>query len=254
MKLGPFFLCSMAIASMLVASACHSATGIVATYRKWGNMMLTVEVDDRGYGRMAEYLSGGKPSADNYSLVMPGGRTITVMRRKAVLGREGGEGWLVMDSLDYRDWLERRRRPLSSTIEQGPFREVGEARIGQWTGTRYVLTVRPGTSAEYGELVVLRRPDLVPLGRLLAENSLNGWRGHGMARIPAHQREMARLMAQGAPLKVGDYFTLVSLERRRVDPARFRLPARLLTRAELFRVLEPTPTSNKPPQFVDPPR
>lgn len=239
---------------MLAATTCQSATGIVATYRKWGNMVLTVEVDERGYGRMEEHLDGAGPSSNNYSLVMPGGRTITVMRKEALLGREWGTGWIVMDSLDYRAWLERRLRPLPNTAEQGPFREAGEAHIGQWTGTRYVLTVRPGTSVEIGELVVLRRPDLVPLGRLLAENSLNAWRGDAMARLPAYQRDMARLMAQGAPLKVGDHFTLVSLERRKVDRSRFRPPSRVLTRAELFRVLDPRPASNLPPQVVEPAR
>jgi hypothetical protein len=254
MKLGLLFLRGLATASILVATACQSATGIVATYRKWGNMALTVEVDERGYGRMQEHLSGEKPSGDNYSLVLPGGRTITIMSRKALLGGWAGEGLVVMDALDYSAWLERGHRSTPCVGEQGPFREAGETRIGQWTGTRYVLTVRPWTSVEYRELIILRRPDLAPLGRLLAENYLNSWKRYGMVRIPAYQRDMARLMAQGAPLKLGDNFTLISVERKRLDPARFRLPSRPLSRAELFRLLSPRPTSNKPPQIVIQPR
>ncbi len=244
----------LAIAMLLISTACHSATGIVATYRKWDNI-LTVEVDERGYGRLEERAEGAVGPATGYALVMPGGRTIMVMRRRALVGGTwAGEGWVVVDSLDRAAWLARwNRSPAPSLEEQGPFREAGETRVGQYIGTHYVLDVRPYTWVENKELVVLRRRDLVPLGRLLAENSLNAWKAYGMVRIPAYLRDMARLMAEGAPLKVGDNFTLISLEQRRVDRARLRPPSRVLTRAELFRLLEARPNSNKPPQLIEVP-
>lgn len=232
----------LAIASMLVATACQSATGIVATYRKHGTTTLTVEVDEKGYGRLDESGPGLDPS-QSYGLVMPGGRTLTVMSRKRLLGASAGEGWVVMDATDYSAWLARGSPPPPPAGEQGPFREAGEARVGQWSGTRYVLTVRPHGWVEIKELVVLRRPDLEPLGRLLGENSLNAWKTYGI-EPPAFQREMARLMARGAPLRVGDNFTLTALDRRKVDLARLRPPSPPLSRAELFRLLDARP---KPP-------
>jgi hypothetical protein len=115
---------------------------------------------------------------------------------------------------------------------QERYRPVGEARIGAWTGTRYLLPLTPFTHAQIEEIVVLRDPELAPLGRMLAASSRYAWEG-GAAPAAPYMIHMAELISDGAPLRLGDRWTLVSLERRPIDPARLERPARLLTREEV---------------------
>jgi hypothetical protein len=71
---------------------------------------------------------------------------------------------------------------------------------------------------------------------------------------PACFVQAARLMGEGVPLLADDPMqTLETLERRKNDPARFRLPSRVLTRAELAAAYKMAyPGSNLPPVLTTP--
>ena len=181
---------------------------------------------------------------DRYTLTTPEGRNLVVTREK--------DGWMVADAIDHccgRSVLAAAEIPEP----KGRFVESGAQKVGGWTGTGYRMST--GSCGAWTRFVVLREPGLEAFGRMLRRNLLHGAKERG---APACEIQAIELMGQGVLLWVDDpEVTLEKLERRSVDPARFRPPSRILSRAELFRRLgadSPGSPAIVAPTRRDPPR
>lgn len=227
------------------AAACGSEPAdVVATYRTFVGHRI-IEAGANGWGRVEERIRGGASELNPYTLTTPDGRNLVVTH--------GREGWIVADSVDRMAW-ERRRGPAPVRTEpRGRFVESGPQKIGAWTGTGYRMS--EGYCGAWTRFVVMRDPGFEALSRMMRRSLLHGAKERS---APACELQAIELMGQGIVLWVDDpEMILEKLERRRVDPARFRPPSPILSRAELFRLLDsslPKGGGDKPPTVREPPR
>ncbi len=233
-------------AALLLACAAGCGAepaGVVATYRTHAGQRV-MEAGADGWGRIEDRGLAAAGEVGSYTLTTPEGRNLLVTRRK--------EGWVVADAVDQLIWEQRHRRPLTTDGPRGRFVESGPHKVGAWTGTGYRMT--EGYCGAWTRFAVLREPGLESFGKMLRRNLLYGARER---RAPPCELQAIGLMAQGVVLWVDDpRVTLEKLERRPIDPARFRPLSRILGRAELFRLLDsglpegevPVPTLREPPR------
>ena len=225
--------------ALLGSCGCESAvrpstTDIVATFAygaSWGppGADVVVEVAPNGVGRIGMRPYGSKALTESYGLVTAQGQNLDVRRRNGV--------WLVADAIDYSNYLRRGGSPRTPpSLSNGSFRAMGTERVGKWTGTHYVLSEKPHAYEGPSDIVVMTNTKFARLGRVLGANYLYSMRGLPF-EPPKHIRQMADLFALGVPLRVGD-MTIKELETRKSDASRFRPPSQLLSKDELYRVLD----------------
>jgi hypothetical protein len=229
---------------LCLAAGCGSEPAdVVATYRTHVGQRI-VEAGANGWGRVEER-GRGDSELGGYTLTTPEGRNLVVTRRK--------EGWVVADAVDHMMWAQRDYPPPASPEPEGRFVESGPHQVGAWTGTGYRMSA--GYCGSWTRFAVLREPGLETFGRMLRRSLLHGARER---RAPACELQAIELMGQGVVLWVDDpEMTLEKIERRSIDPGRFRPPSRTLSRDELFRLLDsnlPKGGGNLPPTMSELPR
>lgn len=231
----------------LLLAGCGASADVVATYRVGGGVRI-VEAAASGWGRV-EDRSGGAP-LEEYELITPAGHILVVFRLN---GR-----WHVADSHDRFAWRLRPPRRPKSPPPEGVFVSTGEEKVGAWSGTGYTMraqggTGRPTNCGSWTHIVVMHGPGLEAFGRVLRNNLRYALGGQGAPPCHFHAVD---LIGQGVVLSLDDPpTTLERLDRRTIDPARFRLPSRLLTRAELFALLDAAyPEAPPGPPMAPPPR
>lgn len=235
------------IAALLLtfAAGCGAEPeGVVATYRTWAGQR-TIEAGADGWGRFEDRGRGQTSEIDRYTLTTPEGRNLVVTRRK--------DGWIVADAVDQLAWDHRNWPPPAASEPKGRFVESGPHKVGAWTGRSYRMS--EGYCGSWTRFAVLHERGLEAFGRMFRRSML-----HGAAerRAPPCELQAIELMAQGVVLWVDDpEVTLEKLERRTIDPARFRLPSKILSRDELFRLLDsdlPKGRTDLPPTMTELPR
>jgi hypothetical protein len=125
-----------------------------------------------------------------------------------------------------RSWPPTPPRPAP----RSRFVPDGDQKVGEWTGTVYRAV--GDICGSWSRFVVMRGPGLDIFGRVLRRNLLYGAKD----RLAPHcELQAIDLIGTGIVLRVDDpEITLEALEVRRIDPGRFRPPARPLSRAVLF--------------------
>jgi hypothetical protein len=218
------------MAAMVMPTAgCAAGADVVATYR-YTIGHVRIEASATGWGRIESWSDGKRP--DGFELVTPAGRNLHVFQLN---GR-----WIVGNSADYTEWTLRNWHPRQSLPPDGHFVKTGEEKIGAWTGTGYTMRTGKddrlrGYCGSWSHLVVLSEPGLEGFGRVMSKNLRYA---NGREAPPPCYLQAVALMGKGVTLFVDDpQMQLETLERRRVDPARFRPPSRVLSRAELFALL-----------------
>lgn len=235
--------------SSLLIAGCGASADVVATY-KFGGGLRVIEASASGWGRIQDWRDG-KPE-EGYGLTTPQGQNLEVFRLQ---GR-----WIVADAKDRTDLMRAGMpRPKASPIE-GRFFETGEEAVGQWTGTAYTMqstsdNKRPRQCGSWSHFVVMHGAGLEVFGRVLRNNLRYATKDSDPSPCQVQAED---LMGKGVPIFVDDpTIILEKLERGKIDPARFRLPSRLLTRAELVVALKAAyPVSNDPPRIttIPPPK
>lgn len=220
----------LSAALILLASGCDASVDasadVVATYKTSISTMV-VEASESGWGRLEHRASGDPAAPGSYTIVSPQGDNYRVMLHK---GR-----WIVADWHDYNAWVHRdARRPDAGPSPKTRFVEDGEQKVGQWKGTAYRAE---GQGCDnWSRFVVMRGPGHEVLGRVFRANLVHGAKDR---QAPPCELQAIDLMGQGVLLWI-DYpeAQLEKLESRQLDPGRFRLPAKPLSRPALFALLD----------------
>jgi|GEM_PF-6962987 len=225
--------------SILLATSCAAPADVVATYRSTVGRRV-IEVSDSGWGRIDEWPRGASAPLDDYDLTTPDGRNLRIFRHK---GRR-----IVADSRDYDSWRRRSWQPTApGAPPRSRFVADGEQKVGGWTGTAYRAV--GDICGSWSHFVVMRGPEFERFGRVVRRNLLYGAKDRPS---PDCELQAIDLIGTGILLWVDDpEITLEALEVRRIDPRRFRLPARPLSRAALFALLgadQPTNPVIVPPR------
>lgn len=209
---------------ILLVAGCGRAPGdIVATY-KATNGTLIIEADEGGWGRI-EQTYPGAPPLNNYTLITPQGRSLSVWLHQ---GR-----WIVADWQDRNAWNRQESGPPPSTSEpKGHFVEDGEEKVGEWRGTAYRMA--RGSCNSWSRFVVMRGTGLDTFGRVMRASY--GPKNRG---APPCELQAVDLFGEGVLLWIDFPETILDkLEYREIDSGRFRLPSPLLSRSELFALME----------------
>lgn len=220
----------------LLLAGCGASADVVATYKVASNH-LVIEVSASGWGRLQDW-SDTAPARD-YSLVTPKGRVIDIFDLK---GRT-----IVADAAD-RFAMNHPGAPTPEPPRGGElFVESGQEKVGAWTGTGY--RIKRGCGA-WSHIVVLHAPGLEAFSRVVRDSVLY------LARYRPPEAcfvQALNLIGKGA-LLYADFppQTLEKLEHRKIDPARFRPPSRILTRAELFAAFKEAYPGSKDPPIMTP--
>lgn len=221
------------------AAGCEGSepADVVATYKTFMGHRV-IEAGANGWGRVEERIEGGPTELRPYTLTTPDGRNLVVTHRR--------EGWVVADAVDHMAWARRNSPPPAATEPKGRFVESGPQQVGAWTGTGYRMST--GYCGAWTRIVVMHEPAFETLSRMVRRSLLYGARERA---APACELQAIELIGKGVLLSMDDpQMTLEKIERRPIDPARFRPPSPILSRAELFRLLDsglPKGGGSRPP-------
>ena len=112
--------------------------------------------------------------------------------------------------------------PPAADAPQFTLSEQGAATVAGEKGVRYRFTLSENGKTERGDLVVSRDPDLAPVGRALFQGQPDGTETLWKA-----------VLSRGAPLRVGTFIALQSVDRSPVPADAFTLPGPVMTADQL---------------------
>ena len=122
---------------------------------------------------------------------------------------------------------------------------AGTASVAGFTGDRYrVKGLDDQKPDEAVEWIATRDPALAPAGKAMQQFieatmvMAAPFLGDAAARMIG---EMRQAFALGTPLRAGGKFELVSVKEGAIDPARFKLPAAPISRADLLKEMKAGP-------------
>lgn len=230
-----FFLARGALPLELLLAASGASGDVVATYDT-GIGRRVMEASADGWFRSEDRPLRHKGDPQIYFLTNPQGERLRVFRRE--------EQWVVAMEADYSAWQNRLRAPSPDHQHKRMFVATGAEKVGSWTGTAYRIQ---GQCRAWSRIVVMRGPGLRVLGRALRRDLLAAAATEAGPMLPCF-RQAIDLIGEGVVLSVDDPpVKLETLELRKIDPIRFKLPSRPLSRAALFEMMEGDSAPATPP-------
>lgn len=209
---------------MFLLTGCDASADVVATYDTLISQRV-MEASTDGWFRV-EDLRPAEKAPEVYFLTGPEGQHLRVFRHKGK--------WLVANAADFSAWLNRWPHPTPPTAPSRElFKATGEETVGVWKGVGYRIK---GWCGAWTHIVVMRGKGLEVFGRALRRNLLAA--AEERAPVPPCERQAIDLIGEGVVLFIDDpQVKLAKLEFRRIERARFKLPSKVLSRAELFALL-----------------
>ena len=226
MRLFPFF-----IALALVPAA--ASADVKARYTGQGGAAL-IEVDANGDSRM------GGESGESYSLFTAAGDYVVFKQDGALVAARYEDFHAVLNAMTagFAGPAPGEAQPPSQPAAVPPLVEAGTEKVGGYEGIRFELPVQSGPRAY---AVISNAPELKPLGRAMVklldqmpsfEQAMTG------SKPPAIIALMAKLDST-ALLRLDVVFALAEVSFDELPAERFAVPATLLSRAQVEKMLTP---------------
>ncbi len=230
MRLFPFF---MALAFIPAAASAD----VRARYTGQGVTAL-IEVDANGDSRM------GGEDGESYSLFTAAGDYVVFKQDGALVAARYEDFHAVLNAITagFAGPAPSEAEPPSQPPAMPPLIEAGTEKIAGYDGIRYELPVQSGPRAY---AVISNAPELKPLGRAMAklldqmpsfEQAMTG------SRPPAIIALIEKLEST-ALLRMDVVFALAEVSFDELPAERFAVPATLLNREQVEKMLMPDPTA-----------
>ena len=227
MRLLPFL-------AALVALPAAASADVRALY-KGVSGDASVEVDDNGDSRL------GGIDGESYSLFTAAGDYVVFRQDGALVAARYEDFQAVLDAMaaPLRGAAADAAGPPREPPAASPLAEAGTERVAGYQGRRFEWVERPGGPKSFA--IVSNAPELRPLGRAMAKL---------LAQMPSFAETMtgerppalvalAEMVGSAALLKLDNQATLAEVSFEPLPDERFRLPATLLSRAQVEEMLTP---------------